>query len=214
MQEITSAEPVKAAEPLLASLTDQEIRFRLVIEVGKIDPPNAESIVGILWDLFKPNERIRALDSRGFLAAKYGVAKRELERRRGASSPEQTACPSEIQGGTDGDEGDNEDDKEGATDGGDPAGAVNLIPIQEMTVDALASRPASDIMAHLSSPAGTEILQKLRMRRPTSSEATDLARWILVTFDRPPAQRTAHIAAMIAEHLGVSLLAKLTRIES
>lgn len=178
-----------------------ELRAKLLEEILKIDPDDADEVLAIMWPLLHPVERQRAATSRGFLAARYGLAKRELTRRRRTAkvpekevlhqyspSPSPLPTTSPIVG----------------SDTITLESPFELIPLENITLDYLASLPAVHIMGHLSSSDGTLILQKLGMKRPTSEEAGQLARWILAVREKPTSQAYAEISSMVAKHLQVS----------
>lgn len=178
-------------------LPDDQLRIKLTEEVAKIDPIEAEAVVDILWPVLQPHERYRALESRGYLATKYGVAKRELQGQRDKEADQPVDTPSDL---------DSSLNSQGShtTSATSIVPPVELIPLAEIDLDKLASRSAVDIMAHLSSPIGTQILDKLGMTRPTSDEAGRLARWILAVREKQAVQRDAEISAVLAKHFQVS----------
>ncbi|KAI9638333.1 uncharacterized protein MKK02DRAFT_42720 [Dioszegia hungarica] len=178
---------------LLVVLPDDQLRIKLTEEVAKIDPIEAEAVVDILWPVLQPHERYRALESRGYLATKYGVAKRELQGQRDKEADQPVDTPSDL---------DSSLNSQGShtTSATSIVPPVELIPLAEIDLDKLASRSAVDIMAHLSSPIGTQILDKLGMTRPTSDEAGRLARWILAVREKQAVQRDAEISAVLAKH--------------
>jgi hypothetical protein len=179
----------------------EELESKLREEIERIDPMEVEEVMGILFATMQVADIRHAVQNKGYLAAKYNIAKKELIRRQ--SEVRVTVVPT------------SEPSSIASRSGAELTESHEAVVIKlaedctrftAETVDlpSLVEMPVKDIMANLGGEEGDAILLKLGMSRPTATEAAALAKWTKGVMEKSGVERKAEIAGMMSKKLDVS----------
>ena len=201
---------------------DPSTMQRLLQGLEAIDPVDAKALLPILMGQLgdlepsKGDSVDRALNSSAFLAYRYGIAKKELMRRRAAEEKKDEArvvrveiTSEESAGGSEGEIDNAETPRPSLKRPShfDPLPIVSsdsaLLPD---TLDGFASWPAVEIMRRLTGPDHEIVDTKYDLTRPARQMAKTVALWIVGLRDHDADVQDRQVAWYIAKMMSVSCL--------
>ena len=205
---------------------ESEKMRKLHAGIHAIDPTNADKLLPILIGQLQDGQLERALQSRSFLAFRYGLAKKELQRREAGNvatcGPAQENQTGNDKAGdglevavsclevTSSQSSSNQDvDMSTVTEEDDaetprPLNSQSQADPLPIEISDFAALPAAAIIKRLAAPDSDGTVQKYGLVRPTKEYALQLAKWILGLQDKGEKEKRDAIAWQIGKRLTVS----------